>query len=75
MNEYMPPSQPGRAPCADHRVGRDQHLEAVGEQVLDLVGVPVAGVSEHRPRPLGHAGVLEFAQRGVDHRFELPEVR
>ena len=37
--------------------------------------VPVAGVGEHRPRPLAHAGLLELAQRGVDHRLELPEVR
>jgi hypothetical protein len=53
----------------------EQHLKAVGEQVLDLVGVPVAGISQHRPRPLSNAGVLEFCECRVDHRLQLPEVR
>ncbi len=38
-------------------------------------GVPVAGISQHRPRPLSNAGVLEFCECRVDHRLELPEVR
>jgi dienelactone hydrolase len=37
----------GAGAVADHRVGRHQHAEAIGEQVLHLVCVPVARVREH----------------------------
>ena len=33
------------------------------------------GVSEHRSRPVGHAVALQVLKAGVEHRFEMPEVR
>ena len=64
----------GTGVLAAGRVGRDEDLEPVAAELFDLLGVPVAGVGEHRPRPLAHTGVLELADGGADHRFQLPEI-
>src|SRR3982074_1095106 len=65
---------PGTGALADRRVGRGEDPEPVAAELLDLFGVPVAGVREHRPRPLADTGLLELTDRGGDHRFELPEI-
>ena len=41
---------------------------------FDRVVLPVAGVSEHDPRPLVDPGGFELLAGGVDHRFEVAGV-
>ena len=65
----------GASVLPPQRVGRDEHPEPVSHEMLDLLMVPIAGIGERRPRTLGHANVLKFANRGAHHRFQLPEVR
>jgi hypothetical protein len=56
-------------------VGRDQHCDAAIDDALHLLLMPVAGVAEQHPRDIGDAGCHEFALGGVEHRFEVSEVR
>jgi hypothetical protein len=37
--------------------------------------MPVAGIAEQHLRDSGHAGGCQFVLRGVEHRFQVPEVR
>ena len=53
----------------------NQDLGAARDDVLHLAFVPVAGVRDDDPRTLADTGQLEVAQRGFEHRFEVPEVR
>ena len=56
------------------RVGRDQHLGAVAHDVIDLILMPVAAVSNRDPGRLGHTDLLQFPSGGLDHRLEVTEV-
>jgi hypothetical protein len=74
-HRFIGPALPARTGVlAARRVGWDEDLEPVAAELFDLFGVSVAGVREDRPRPLAHTGVLELADGGADHRFELPEI-
>ena len=46
----------------------------MADDVLHLLGVPVTRVGQDSFRALGHAGVLELAQHGVNGRLEVTEV-
>jgi len=56
------------------RVGRDEHLAAVGVRALHLALVPVAGVGQDDARRLLDADGLQLATCGVKHRLEVTEV-
>src|SRR3954454_14316276 len=63
----------GTGALAQAGVGRDEHLDAVADDRVDLALMPVAGVAEH------DVGVREIdgcqlAAGGADHRFQIPEV-
>ena len=75
MNAKKPPSPPGARARAQPAVGRDQHLHSGGVDPLHLLGVPVAGVREHRGGCLGDPGVTQVAQRSVSHRLKATVVR
>jgi hypothetical protein len=55
-------------------VGRDERGDALADDRLHLRLVPVAGVGDHHPRCVGHAGGGELVAGGVDHWLEVPEV-
>jgi uncharacterized membrane-anchored protein len=55
-------------------LGRNDHLQALVAERGDLGGVPVAAAGQDRVGLLVEAGLIELAQRGVDHRFELAGV-
>ena len=59
------------ARCA---VGRDEHLDPTVRDRLDLLGVPVAGVTDDRVGPLGDPVPRQVSERPVEHRLQLPEV-
>jgi hypothetical protein len=65
------PAGPG--PFAQSAVGRNQHLDSVGDDVLDLALVPVAGVGEHDLRGT-EAVPVQFATGRRHHRLEVAEV-
>ena len=44
------------------------------DDALHLLLMPVASVAEQHLRNIGDAGRREFALRGVEHRFQMPEV-
>ena len=56
-------------------VGRDEDLDALAHESVDLFAVPVAGIGEHDCRASGDAGGGQFAAGVVDHRAHLAEVR
>ena len=70
--EATGPSWPGAT--AQAGVGRDEHLDAVGDDRLDLALVPVAGVGEDEVWGAELDGT-QLALRRADHRLEVPEVR
>jgi hypothetical protein len=55
--------------------GGDQYLDAAIDDVLHLLLMPVAGIGEQHLGAVADAGGLELALGGVEHRFEVPEVR
>jgi hypothetical protein len=65
----------GPRALATRGVGRDQHLDAAVDDVLHLLLVSVAGVGEQDRRVVRHAGGVQLAVGGVEHRLEVPEVR
>jgi len=56
-------------------VGRDQHRDPAIDDVFHLLLMPVAGVAEQHRWDIGDAGRRRFALSGVEHRFEVTEVR
>ena len=66
------PARPGRASKA--RLGPDQDRDAVAREALDLLGVPVTGISNNHFRELAHARGLELAPGRGDRPFEMSEV-
>ena len=69
MNEYRPPVQPWMFSLAFARVGRDQHRDpVVGDDVIDVLLVPVLGVSDDDRRLVGDTDLPEFVDRGLEHR-------
>jgi hypothetical protein len=67
------PSRPGG--LALGRFGWNEHLGAAVDDVLHLLGVPVAGIGDSHARGFSHTGASELALGGLHHRLEVPEVR
>ena len=65
---------PGTLPVSRRAVGRDEHLDPAVCDRLDLPGVPVAGVTDDRFGLLGDPVLAQVSERGVEHRFQMPEV-
>ena len=75
-HERVKAAVPTRAgPLSALGVRRDQHRDSAVDDVLHLLLMPVAGVGEQHLRDLGDAGGVQFALSGVEHRFQVPEVR
>ena len=64
----------GTFPLARCAVGRDEHLDPTVRDRLDLLGVPVAGVTHDRLGLFGDPVPGQVSERPVEHRLQLPEV-
>jgi hypothetical protein len=75
-HEGEPASGPaGSFAVAFAAVGRDQNREPVASgEVVHVLLVPVLSVGDDDRRLVGHAGLLELAEGGLDHRSQMREV-
>jgi hypothetical protein len=74
-HERVAAAVPAGSPAAAFvGVGRDEDLDALAHERVNLLAVPVAGVGEHGSRRLSDAGGGELGAGLVDHRAHLAEV-
>jgi hypothetical protein len=66
------PARPWRR--AQSGFGRDQDRDAVGGELVHLLGVPATAVRDHDLRQLADADGLQLASGRGDHRGEVAEV-
>jgi hypothetical protein len=72
-HEVIKPAGPsGARAAAQARVRRNEHLDAVGDDRLDLALMPIAGVGHHDVW-VGEVDAAKLALRGADHRLEMPK--
>jgi hypothetical protein len=50
-------------------------LRAIADDIVNLILMPIPGVSNRHPGSLSNRDRLEFLLRGVDRRLQVPEVR